>query len=39
MYRCSRGGFLQSSALAFSAAAFARPTTLLAEATGTAAPI
>jgi dihydroorotase len=35
----SRRGFLMSSALAFSAAALARPTTLLVQATGAAAPI
>ena len=39
MYRHSRRGFLRSSALALSAAALARPTTLLAQATGAAAPI
>jgi dihydroorotase len=39
MSRYSRRGFLRSSALAFSAAALARPTTLFAQATGAAAPI
>ena len=39
MSRYSRRGFLRSSALAFSAAALARPATLLAQATGAAAPI
>jgi dihydroorotase len=39
MSRYSRRGFLMSSALAFSAAALARPTSLLAQATGAAAPI
>ena len=39
MDRHSRRGFLKSSALALSAAALARPTTLLAQATGAPAPI
>ena len=39
MYRYSRRGFLKSSALALSAAALTRPTTLLAQATGAVAPI
>ena len=39
MHRYSRRGFLKSSALALSAAALARPTTLLAQATGADAPI
>jgi dihydroorotase len=39
MSRYSRRGFLRSSALAFSAAALARPTILFAQATGAAAPI
>ena len=39
MSRYSRRGFLRSSALAFSAAALARPATLLAQATGAPTPI